>query len=267
MIEVKKLFYKYPQSTTYALNDINLNIQDGQYIAILGHNGSGKSTFSKLLSAIYKASSGKIIVDGIEINSENIKEIRKKIGIVFQNPDNQFIGATVEDDIAFGLENKMLDYNVMSEIIKKFATQVGMQDFLDREPQNLSGGQKQRVAIASTLALDPQIIIFDEITSMLDPKGKVDIYKIIHNLHKTTSKTLISITHDMDEALLADTLIVFAGGKVIATGSPIEILNNKEIIDIAKIDSPFIYKLSEKIKGIKPTYDEKELINILCKLK
>ena len=251
MIEVKKLFYKYPQSTTYALNDINLNIQDGQYIAILGHNGSGKSTFSKLLSAIYKASSGKIIVDGIEINSENIKEIRKKIGIVFQNPDN----------------HKMLDYNVMSEIIKKFATQVGMQDFLDREPQNLSGGQKQRVAIASTLALDPQIIIFDEITSMLDPKGKVDIYKIIHNLHKTTSKTLISITHDMDEALLADTLIVFAGGKVIATGSPIEILNNKEIIDIAKIDSPFIYKLSEKIKGIKPTYDEKELINILCKLK
>ena len=248
-----------------AVENLSLEINEGEFFTFLGPSGCGKSTTLRTLVGFIDPTKGKIFVEDKEITK--LAPEKREIGIVFQNPDNQFIGATVEDDIAFGLENKMLDYNVMSEIIKKFATQVGMQDFLDREPQNLSGGQKQRVAIASTLALDPQIIIFDEITSMLDPKGKVDIYKIIHNLHKTTSKTLISITHDMDEALLADTLIVFAGGKVIATGSPIEILNNKEIIDIAKIDSPFIYKLSEKIKGIKPTYDEKELINILCKLK
>nr|WP_275092201.1 ATP-binding cassette domain-containing protein [Metamycoplasma hominis] len=163
---------------------MDLKIEEGQYIAILGHNGSGKSTFSKLLSAIYKPTSGKIIIDGLEINSENLLEIRKKIGIVFQNPDNQFIGSTVEDDIAFGLENKMLKPEEMKTIIYKYAQEVGMLDQLDREPQNLSGGQKQRVAIASTLALDPKIIIFDEITSMLDPKGRNDIYKIIHNLHK-----------------------------------------------------------------------------------
>lgn len=267
MIEIKKLSYKYPGSKKLALDNINFTIEDGQYVAILGHNGSGKSTFSKLLAAIYKATYGKIIIDGMEINSENLREIRKKIGIVYQNPDNQFIGATVEDDIAFGLENKKMTVDEMKEIIKKYANEVGMGDFLDREPQNLSGGQKQRVAIASTLALDPNIIIFDEISSMLDPKGRNDIYKIIHDLHERTNKTLISITHDMDEALLADKLIVFSGGKVIAQGKPIEILNDKEIIEIAKIDSPFIYKLSEMIKDIKPTYDEKELLETLWRLK
>ncbi|MBN4089489.1 energy-coupling factor transporter ATPase [Mycoplasma enhydrae] len=267
MIEIKKLCYKYPGAPKLALDNINLTINEGQYVAILGHNGSGKSTFSKLLAAIYKASSGKILIDGIEINSENLKEIRRKIGIVYQNPDNQFIGSTVEDDIAFGLENKNMSHEKMEEIIKNYANEVGMGDFLDHEPQNLSGGQKQRVAIASTLALDPKIIIFDEITSMLDPKGRNDIYKIIHDLHAKTKKTLISITHDMDEALLADKLIVFSGGKVIAQGKPIEILNNKEIIEIAKIDSPFIYKLSQLINGVEPTYDGKELLEKLCKLK
>ncbi|AWX42814.1 Cobalt import ATP-binding protein cbiO 1 [Metamycoplasma cloacale] len=267
MIEIRDLCYKYPGAKKNALNNVNLKIEDGKYVAILGHNGSGKSTFSKLLSAIYKALSGKIIIDDIELNADNLQEIRRKIGIVFQNPDNQFIGSTVEDDIAFGLENKMLEHEEMKGIIHKFATQVDMIDYLDREPQYLSGGQKQRVAIASVLALDPQIIIFDEITSMLDPKGRSDIYSIIHNLHKTTNKTLISITHDMDEALLADELIVFSQGQVIAQGKPIDILKNKEIIEIAKIDSPFIYKLSETIKNIEPTYNERELIDQLCKLK
>ncbi|RMA77519.1 energy-coupling factor transport system ATP-binding protein [Metamycoplasma subdolum] len=267
MIEVKNLCFKYPNAKKLALDNINLTIESGQYVAILGHNGSGKSTFSKLLSAIYKATSGRILIDEIEVNADSISEIRSKIGIVFQNPDNQFIGATVEDDIAFGLENKVLDFHTMHNIVKKYANEVGMLEYLDREPSNLSGGQKQRVAIASILALDPQIIIFDEITSMLDPKGRNDIYKIIHDLHKKTNKTLISITHDMDEALLADKLIVFSAGKVIAEGKPIDILKNKEVIEIAKIDSPFIYKLSELIDNVKPTYDEKELIDQLCKLK
>ncbi|ACF07245.1 energy-coupling factor transporter ATPase [Metamycoplasma arthritidis] len=267
MIEVRKLTYRYPEAKKLALDNINLTINDGEYVAILGHNGSGKSTFSKLLSAIYKATGGKILIDGLEINADNITEIRKKIGIVFQNPDNQFIGSTVEDDIAFGLENKQLTFEEMNAKVKHYVKEVGMENYLDHEPQNLSGGQKQRVAIASVLALDPKIIIFDEITSMLDPRGRSDIYKIIHDLHRNTDKTLISITHDMDEALLADTLIVFSGGKLVKIGKPIEILNDKEIIEIAKIDSPFIYKLSQMINGVKPTYDEKDLIDQLCKLK
>lgn len=242
MIEVKKLFYKYPQSTTYALNDINLNIQDGQYIAILGHNGSGKSTFSKLLSAIYKASSGKIIVDGIEINSENIKEIRKKIGIVFQNPDNQFIGATVEDDIAFGLENKMLDYNVMSEIIKKFATQVGMQDFLDREPQNLSGGQKQRVAIVRALCMNPEIMLFDEVTAALDPEMVREVLDVMLELAKD-GMTMVIVTHEMQFArAVADRVIFMDKGYIVEEGEAEEFFSNPKTERAQKFLNTFSFK-------------------------
>ncbi|QJR44085.1 energy-coupling factor transporter ATPase [Mycoplasma miroungirhinis] len=265
MIKIKDLYYKYPESQSFALQGVNLEIKTGHYVAILGHNGSGKSTLSKLISAIYKATEGEIWIDDIIYSKENLKKIRQKIGIIFQNPDNQFVGATVEDDIAFGLENKHVPREQMKELIHKYAKLVSMDDSLDREPSNLSGGQKQRVAIASTLALDPDIIIFDEVTSMLDPKGKEDILEIIHSLHKNTNKILISITHDMDEAVLADELLVFSGGKLVASGSPKEILKNKQIVELAKIDSPFIYKLSEMLDGIEPTYDEKVLIEEICK--
>ncbi|MGX9340746.1 energy-coupling factor transporter ATPase [Mycoplasma sp. 128] len=265
MIKIKDLYYKYPESDSFALQGVNLEIKTGHYVGILGHNGSGKSTLSKLISAIYKATEGQIYIDDILYSKENLQKIRSKIGIVFQNPDNQFIGATVEDDIAFGLENKLVPREQMKEKIEKYTTLVSMQDSLDREPQNLSGGQKQRVAIASTLALDPDVIIFDEVTSMLDPKGKHEILEIIHNLHRETNKTLISVTHDMDEAILCDELLVFSGGKLIASGSPKDILNNKEIVEIAKIDSPFIYKLSELVDGVEPTYNEQELIEAICK--
>ncbi|WP_029512471.1 energy-coupling factor transporter ATPase [Mycoplasmopsis iners] len=265
MIKIKDLVFKYPNAKNNALNGINLEIPRGKYVAILGHNGSGKSTFSKLLVALYKPLSGSIEIDGIEINSANLRQIRKKIGIIFQNPDNQFIGATVEDDIAFGLENAMVPRAEMKDTIEYLAQRVGMTKYLSREPQFLSGGQKQRVAIASVLALDPEIIIFDEVTSMLDPKGKSSVLEIIREIQQKRQKTLISITHDMDEAILADLCIVFAKGKIIASGSPAEILKNKEIIEIAKIDSPFIYKLSEKVKGVKPTYSESELLDQLCK--
>ncbi|QJG66941.1 energy-coupling factor transporter ATPase [Mycoplasma phocoenae] len=265
MIKIKNLYYKYPESDNYALQDVNLEIKKGDYVAILGHNGSGKSTLSKLISAIYKATEGEISIDDIVYSRETLTQIRRKIGIVFQNPDNQFVGATVEDDIAFGLENKNIPRDKMRDIIFNYAKMVSMEEHLDREPQNLSGGQKQRVAIASTLALDPDIIIFDEITSMLDPKGKHDILSILHDLNDNTDKTLISVTHDMDEAILADTLLVFSGGKLVASGSPKEILKNKEIVELAKIDSPFIYKLSDSLEGIEPTYNEEELIEAICK--
>lgn len=269
MIKVKNLVFKYAGNTTNALDDVSIEIPAGKYTAILGHNGSGKSTLSKLLVGLYKPTSGEIEVEGIVISRQTLNQIRRKIGMVFQNPDNQFVGASVEDDIAFGLENKQLKRSEMRPLVEKYAAQVGMLMFLDKEPQNLSGGQKQRVAIASTLALDPQIIIFDEVTSMLDPKGKSEVLKLIQRIQRDKSKTLISITHDMDEAILADHAIVLAKGKVIAQGKPSEILANKAVITEAKIDSPFAYLISEKIaahdKSIQVTFDEAELIRQLCK--
>lgn len=267
MIKIKNLKFKYSGTDFFALDGININIPKGKYIAILGHNGSGKSTLSKILVGLYKPTEGTIELDGVVISKETLKEIRKKIGIVFQNPDNQFIGASVEDDIAFGLENKKISREEMQKIVIECAKKVGMIKHLNKEPQNLSGGQKQRVAIASTLALDPSIIIFDEVTSMLDPKGKREVLELIKKVQENKDKTLISITHDMDEAILADFVLVFSEGKLIASGKPQEILSNKKIVDLAKIDAPFIYKVSEALssKGIHATYEKDELVGAICK--
>lgn len=269
MIIVKDLRFKYAGNTTYALDGVNIEIPSGKYIAILGHNGSGKSTLSKLLVGLYKPTEGTIQIGDTVLSKETLRIIRKKIGIVFQNPDNQFIGASVEDDIAFGLENKQLDRKEMFPLVEKYAAEVGMLMHLDKEPSVLSGGQKQRVAIASTLALDPEIIIFDEVTSMLDPKGKKEVINLIKRIQKEKSKTLISITHDMDEAILADLVLVFSGGKLVASGKPEEILADKKIVELAKIDAPFIYKVSEAVaknsKKVPITFDEKKLVEALCK--
>lgn len=265
MIKVKDLVFRYQGSDTYALSNINVDIPKGKYVAILGHNGSGKSTFSKLISGLYKPTSGEIYIDDVLIKKSTLKLIRKKMGIIFQNPDNQFIGSTVEDDIAFGLENNCVKQKDMKPIIENLLKTVDMLDFIDREPHTLSGGQKQRVAIASVLALNPEVIIFDEVTSMLDPKGKQDVLNIIRQLQQTKEKTLISITHDMDEAIMADHCIIFSKGKVIASGSPKKLLNDKKILEESKIDSPFIYKISSQINGMKPTYDEEEFLEKIWK--
>lgn len=265
MIKLVNVKFKYSTGNTFALNDVTIDFPRGKYIAILGHNGSGKSTLSKVIAGLFKPTSGEVFIDGIKLQRSTLKKAQSKIGIIFQNPDNQFIGATVEDDIAFGLENKLLPRDEMKKIILDLSKKVGMNKYLDREPQYLSGGQKQRVAIASTLALDPDIIIFDEVTSMLDPKGKKEVLKIIREIQSTRKKTLISITHDMDEAILADEVLVFAAGELIANGNPLEILKNERIIEIAKIDSPFIYKVSKLLKGIEPTYDQEKLIGEICK--
>lgn len=268
MIKVTNICFSYTNDMNQlALKDVSLTFEKGKYYAILGHNGSGKSTFSKIISGIARPQKGTVEVDSILLNKESLPKIRKKIGIIFQNPDNQFVGATVEDDIAFSLENINEDPKKMPKIIAELAQKVQMQSYLEREPQFLSGGQKQRVAIASVLALNPQIIIFDEITSMLDPKGKSDVVKILDDLRKDKTKTLISITHNMNEAILADEVVVFAKGQIIAKGDPKLILNNEEIIEKAKIDSPFIYKISKNLDFISPTYDENELLEQLWKLK
>ena len=263
MIEIKNLKFRYQGGQSFALDGIDLQVPRGNYIAVLGHNGSGKSTLSKLISGLYKPTEGEIVVDDVLISKATLKTIRKKIGIIFQNPDNQFIGSTVEDDIAFGLENQVVNRTEMRRIIRELAQRVGMSEYLKWEPHSLSGGQKQRVAIASILALNPEIIIFDEVTSMLDPKGKAEVLDIIKEIQASKEKTLISITHDMDEAIQADLCLVLSQGKLIAQGHPRDILNDPEVIEIAKIDSPFIYKLSSLIDGMQPTYDQREFLERL----
>ena len=203
IIDVDKLTFSYDEKTD-AVHEVSFSIEKGQYCTIVGHNGSGKSTVAKLLTGLLEKKSGSIVIDGLELNIENLRKIRNKIGIVFQNPDNQFIGSTVRDDIAFGLENHCVEQVEMDPIIEEFSNRVGMHDYLNSEPTRLSGGQKQRVAIAGVLAMHPDIIIFDEATSMLDPQGKDEIKKVIMDLHKERNLTILSITHDIDEVTTSE---------------------------------------------------------------
>lgn len=251
-IKVKDLSYSY-DGENYAVKNVSFNINKGSYTTIIGHNGSGKSTIAKLLIGLLEKNSGSIFVEDLELNMQNIYKIRNKVGIVFQNPDNQFIGSTVRDDIAFGLENHCVAQEQMDHIIDEFAKKVNMTDFLDSEPTHLSGGQKQRVAIAGVLAMHPDIIIFDESTSMLDPQGKDEIKRFIYQLHQDKQLTIISITHDIEEVSISDDVIVMNDGEVVMHGKPQDILiNDKQLVDI-KLDVPFSVKLSLALtaKGIK----------------
>ena len=203
-----------------AVDNVSFDIKKGSRVVILGHNGSGKSTIAKLACGLLNFNNGEIFINGTKINTKNIEELRNDVGIVFQNPDNQFVGASVRDDIAFGLENNAIEPELMDEIIEKYANKVKMGDFLDKEPSNLSGGQKQRVAIASVLAMNSKIIFFDEATSMLDPNGKKDITQLINDIKKENKDlTFISITHEVDEICDADQIIVIEEGKIAFDGT------------------------------------------------
>ena len=233
------------------IDDISLSIDKGSFVAVLGHNGSGKSTLAKLIVGLLEKSSGQIFFDGEEITKKNIKNLQTKTALVFQNPDNQFIGATVEDDIAFGLENRQVPHEQMQEEINKFAESVGMLEYLDKEPINLSGGQKQRVALAGALILRPEILILDEATSMLDPKGKATVRKIIDKIHKENPDlTIISITHDIDEALLCDKVFILSKGKLVKNGAPQEVLRDEKTLLEIKLDMPFIYRVEKKLSDM-----------------
>lgn len=215
-VEFRHVSFTYPDTEKPVLNDINFKIRSGSWTALIGHNGSGKSTISKLTNGLLLPdadANSKIIVSGITLNSKTVWNVREKVGIVFQNPDNQFVGATVGDDVAFGLENRGVPRNEMIRIVNRVLSDVGMLDYINAEPANLSGGQKQRVAIAGILAVEPDIIILDESTSMLDPNGRNQILKIIRQLMIDKNLTIISITHDIDEASLADDVIVLMMGK------------------------------------------------------
>ena len=241
-VEVKNLSYSYSPESEPVLKNVSLEINKGEYVSIVGHNGCGKSTLCKLLIGLYEKNSGDIIIDGLSLNRENLSSIRKKVAIVFQNPDNQFIGATVEDDIAFSLENDNVPRDQMVSLVKEYATKVGMENFLSKEPSYLSGGQKQRVALADALVRNPEILILDEATSMLDPEGTNDIINLIHELNKEYHKTIISITHDLDFARLSDNVIVMRDGRVAKEGTPEEIFNDGELLKSSNLDMPLSLK-------------------------
>ncbi len=265
MIQIKDVSFSYNKETN-TLCKINLDIKKGKWISILGHNGSGKSTLSKLLIGLIKPSEGEILVDGISLNEDTVNDIRKKIGIVFQNPDNQFVGVTVKHDIAFGLENRCIAVEQMNELIDNNAKLVSMDKFLNDEPHNLSGGQKQRVAIASVLALDTDYIIFDEATSMLDPKGVEDISNLIKVIQGLKTKTIITITHDLNLAKYSDHIIVLKEGQILSEGTPNEIFSNECILNESNLDMPFYLKLHNGVLKDSKLQNNEKLVDLLWQL-
>ncbi|HEL2650892.1 TPA: energy-coupling factor transporter ATPase [Streptococcus suis] len=248
IIEVKNLKYKYNQEDEqYTLNDVSFHVKQGEWLSIIGHNGSGKSTTVRLIDGLLEAESGDIYIDGDALTIDNVWDKRRLIGMVFQNPDNQFVGATVEDDVAFGLENQGIPLEEMRSRVNEALELVGMADFKTREPARLSGGQKQRVAIAGVVALRPKIIILDEATSMLDPEGRLDLIKIVREIKERHGMTVISITHDLDEVALSDRVIVMKNGQVESISTPNELFMREDLVDL-DLDRPFTTELASSLR-------------------
>jgi len=246
-IEVNNLSFSYGENVV--IDNVSFSVESGSYVAIIGHNGSGKSTIARLLMGLLEPNEHSIKEFGIELNSDTVHELRSRIGIVFQNPDNQFVGATVKDDLAFGLENRRIPRDQMDEIIEKYAEKVNMLEFLDKEPEHLSGGQKQRVAIAGVLAMHPELVIFDEATAMLDPKGKAEIRRAIALMREENPNlTILSITHDIEEAYTADEVIGFDNGKIAFQGNPKDLLVDEEKMKQIGLNIPFVVQLKDLLK-------------------
>ena len=267
IIELKNVSFRYDKTVEeYQIDTVSFHVKQGEWLSIVGHNGSGKSTVVRLIDGLLEAESGEIYIDGKQLTRETIWEIRSKIGIVFQNPDNQFVGATVEDDVAFGLENQGIPRGEMLQRVEKAIDQVGMLEFKDREPSRLSGGQKQRVAIAGIIALRPTIIILDEATSMLDPEGREDLMAVMRELQKKFQLTIISITHDLSEIVLSDRTLVFQKGKLESSMTPRELFSRNDLNEIG-LDKPFSKQVQESLSShfpLKQDYlTESELLDQL----
>ena len=267
IIELKNVSFRYDKIIEeYQIDTVSFHVKQGEWLSIVGHNGSGKSTVVRLIDGLLEAESGEIYIDGKKLTRETIWEIRSKIGIVFQNPDNQFVGATVEDDVAFGLENQGIPREEMLQRVEKAIEQVGMLEFKDREPSRLSGGQKQRVAIAGIIALRPTIIILDEATSMLDSEGREDLMAVMRELQKKFQLTIISITHDLTEIALSDRTLVFQKGKLESSMTPRELFSRNDLNEIG-LDKPFSKQVQESLSShfpLKQDYlTESELLDQL----
>ena len=248
IVQLNNISFSYSEEDLRpALNNVSLSINRGEWIAVIGPNGSGKSTLAKTINGLIEADAGEVIIGGTKLTEESVWDVRRKVGMVFQNPDNQFVGSTVQDDVAFGLENIGVPREEMLERVAKAVKVVNMADFMDKEPARLSGGQKQRVAIAGIIALAPDIIILDEATTMLDPKGRREVIETIQQLKKEQNLTVISITHDIDEAAKANRIFVMQAGELKLIGTPEEIFAvGADIIDMG-LDIPFPEKLKYQL--------------------
>ena len=247
IIDVKNLSFRYKESQEYYdVKDITFHVKRGEWLSIVGHNGSGKSTTVRLIDGLLEAESGEIVINGQRLTEENVWNIRRQIGMVFQNPDNQFVGATVEDDVAFGLENQGLSRQEMKKRVEEALDLVGMLDFKKREPARLSGGQKQRVAIAGVVALRPAILILDEATSMLDPEGRRELIETVKGIRKDYDMTVISITHDLEEVAMSDRVLVLKKGEIESTSSPRELFSRNDLDQIG-LDDPFANQLKHSL--------------------
>lgn len=254
IISVDHLTYQYDENQTPALTDVSFTVHAGEWLAIVGHNGSGKSTLAKSLDGLLPFTQGSVTVGGITLTPESVWQVREQIGMIFQNPDNQFVGATVEDDVAFGLENRQISRDEMVPRVQAALAQVGMTSFAQREPSSLSGGQKQRVALAGIVAIAPKILILDEATSMLDPQGRIEMLAIVRQLRQQQNLTVISITHDIDEAASADRVLVIDDGRLVDEAVPSQIFERGTQLVEMGLDLPFTEKLKAALRqrGITP---------------
>lgn len=254
VIEVEDLYFRYQESDSWTIDGVSLFVNEGEWLSIIGHNGSGKSTLAKCLNGLLIPQKGDVKVGGLNTSDEkDIWNIRRQVGMVFQNPDNQFVGSTVRDDVAFGMENHGIPRDDMVIRLGEALSLVQMEDYVDQEPHRLSGGQKQRVAIAGIIALQPSIIILDEATSMLDPQGRQEILKTMRFLNKEHKITVLSITHDLEEAIYSDRMIVMNQGKILSEGHPRDIFKSASMLEEIGLDLPFTVKMRQLLheKGIK----------------
>ncbi len=280
-IRFSHVYFSYEQNkdvveaSKCTINDVSFTINKGEYVALIGHNGSGKSTIAKIIVGILETftdgnENDGVYIDGIKMTENNYQSLQKKIGMVFQNPDNQFIGSTVQDDIAFSLENVAMPYDQMKVLVEEYSKKVGMYEYLSREPSSLSGGQKQRVAIAGTLVRHPEILVLDEATSMLDPQGRNDIRTLIRNMKKENPDlTIISITHDIEEAYQSDRVIVINKGKVVKEGTPDDVFSDEVLMKKIDLTIPFYKQLKNELEkygiDINGVDNIDELVDRLCR--
>lgn len=249
-----------------AVDGVSFQVEEREWLAIVGHNGSGKSTIAKMMSGLLFPQQGEVRLFGDTLTEQNLWEKRSDLGMVFQNPDNQFVGATVQDDVAFSLENSGVPYENMVKRVRQSLEQVKMGGFLNHEPHHLSGGQKQRVAIAGALAMHPKLLILDEATSMLDPQGRDEVLETVRQLREEIGLTVISITHDLEEAMLADRVLFMNDGKKFAEGLPREIFALGDELIAFGLDLPFATKISKLLKAegvqlVGEHLTEEELVN------
>lgn len=248
MIEVNNIYYKYYETDNrYALKDVSFQVQKGEWLSIVGHNGSGKSTSIRLIAGLLVPESGTIAIDGEVLTEANIWQKRQQMGLVFQNPDNQFVGATVEDDVAFGLENAGLSLDDMRQRVTEALDMVGMSAFKEREPARLSGGQKQRVALAGVIALRPSLLILDEATSMLDPEGRLELIARVRDIKERYGMTVISISHDLDEVALSDRVLVMKNGQVESSSRPADLFLREDLQELG-LQTPFSVSLADQLR-------------------